>query len=147
MVGNSRASAFKALVKEDSLEAAEKDDIITVVSYVFDGFDVVHQMEKRTAPKYGDVVDAFVAPAPKKLTSRSRIGDFVKAELYCTDEAFRSYAEEKGLADGTFVTEYAPRRRDSLVYVPLGTVRSRLERYLKEKVSESIEQNFQVVLK
>ncbi len=146
--GNARANAFKKAVLEDSLAAVpDPNETVLVVSYAFDGFDVVHQIERRKTPKYGDVVDAFVAPAPQKLTSRSKIGDLVKAELYCLDDAFRSYAEEKGLADSEFLGEYAPRRREDLVYVRLEGTRGRLAKYREEKVTPGIEQNFAAVLK
>jgi len=144
--GDKRAKLFKASLLEDSLKTIgvqSKKDLKEVVtlSYPFESADFIHQLEPRTVPSYGGILDAFIHPAPERIAINSKIGDFIKVVMMMSDDGLAETLRNKGLVNEEFVASYKPVRREENVYVRLKGVLERLKRYRADFITPTVEQN------
>ncbi len=144
--GDERAKLFKAFLLEDSLKTVgvqSKKDLKEVVtlSYPFESADFIHQLEPRNVPRYGDILDAFTDPAPERIATNSRIGDFTKIVMMMNDDGLATTLRNKGLVSDEFAADYKPVRRVENAYVRLEGVLERLKRYRADFITPTVEQN------
>ncbi len=140
-----RTNSFKDQILEDSLKTLgikNKKDLkeIVGIAYSFENMKFTNQLEPRSRPKYADIFDRFIKPAPGKIQKRSVFGDLVKI-LMIKEQGLGDILKEKNHVDNKFYEDYNPVVKGGKVYIRLQGIKERLSFYKKELSTPSIEQN------
>jgi hypothetical protein len=141
-----RTNPFKSMVLEDSLKTLgikNKKELneIVAVAYSFENMKFTNQLEPRSRPKYADIFNRFIKPAPEeKMQKRSVFGDLVKIRMI-KDQNLGDMLKEKNQVDNKFYEDYNPIAKGGKIYIRLQGVKERLSFYKKELSTPSIEQN------
>lgn len=145
---DANAREYKALMLEESLKQIGTDSVSSVSSILYAYGDVAfeHQLEPRATPRHKDVVEALIKAVPEKITKRSRAGDLAVA-VQLTDQDKIDFYRTKGLISNAWMDHYAPRIRDGKAFISLRALRTSIQRYREEFVTEGVEQNLRVVLR
>jgi hypothetical protein len=139
---------FKRLLLKDSLERIGdyRIKVPKAVGYAFEQFTFVHQLEPRERIAYASIVNSFIRQSPKKITRKSKIGDFSIIKAMLDGESTKAQFSGLGLIDGEFIKDYAAFRQDGTNYVRLHGVKDRLKKYRADFTKLYIEQNLSVKL-
>jgi hypothetical protein len=147
--GDNRNSLFKELLLKDSVSVLGKlpEDKPEFVPYPTKDkeYDFIHQIEPRTSTKYSQIINAFIKEPPKKISSKSSMGDFYKIEMLSSgEEGIRKFLEERKQLDQGFVNDYDSKIRGNDILISFEGLKDRLSFYRKNSVTRTIEQNIYV---
>lgn len=137
---------FRGLLLDESLQVVgEYPESPTAVEYPFDTYTFVHQLEPRKRYSHSAIINAFLKGMPKRVTKKSKIGDFAVVQAMLQDESLMTKLTESGLVDGGFMKDYNPTKMDGVVYVRLQGVIERLNKYREQFSNPALEQNLIVM--
>ncbi len=146
--GDSRAKAFKELLREESLKfmgVTNSDNLseVSLVGYEFNNYKLICQLEPRSTTKYVEVLNALFKSEPKQIRSNSKIGDLEKVKIIIQNGS--NYLRDKGLIDDSFLETYKPLVRDDKIYVKLNGVVLKFKEYQELYTTKGIELNLGVM--
>ena len=147
--GNSRANKFKSILLEDSLKTLgiEKPSDVeesVELAYPFEYFTFRHLITPESTPQNKQLMDKLIKPAPKRLTTKSTIGEYVLLQIWKNQAQVLT---EKKLIDEDFLKDYNPRLLGERVFISLEGVIKRFTNYRKEFIKPSLNQHIYAVIK
>jgi len=139
--GNAQARRFKEDLLSDSLATIGSDVTeVVALAYPFEDVSFIHQLEPRKPTLHKDILYALIKEKPKKITTKSTMGDLVRANMFA-ESGGRELLVAKGLLSPEFMSAYSPAVRDEKAYVRLQGLVDMFGKYVKDMVNPTVEQN------
>lgn len=139
-VNDAAIRGFRAELLDDTLKKfGEEPKRLIGVCYAFDSGVFIHQVEPRISVSYGDIVNGFNKSPPKRITTKSRIGDLRLLELVHGNA--EQMLRDKKLVDDKFLQIYDMQPRDGKPYVRIAGVVERLAYHRAACTESTVEQN------